>query len=55
MQCFPVLPEAMVSINEDPRAVAERYVLALQEGYVKASFFKALVIGSAGVGKTHFF
>lgn len=52
MQPFRIT-EATLSIDEDPRSVAQRYELALREGYVRASFLKVLVIGSAGVGKTH--
>ena len=40
-------------INEDPRSAAERYDDALREGYINAHLLKVLIIGSAGVGKTH--
>ena len=42
-----------MTIDEDPRAAVVRYQDALKEGYVLASFVKILIIGAAGVGKTH--
>ena len=47
------LVETKATIAEDPRSAAERYENALKEGYVEASLMKVLIIGSAGVGKTH--
>ena len=38
---------------EDPRAAHLRYQLALEDGFVSAYFMKILIVGAAGVGKTH--
>ena len=40
-------------INEDPRVVLARYGDALKDGFVSAYLMKILIIGAAGVGKTH--
>eukprot|EP00731_Ephydatia_muelleri_P024038 Em0016g309a len=45
--------ETGVAVDEDPRAAVARYQDALKDGYVLASFVKILIIGAAGVGKTH--
>eukprot|EP00731_Ephydatia_muelleri_P016933 Em0010g31a len=42
-----------LTCDEDPRGIAERYDRALKEGYVDARLTKVLIVGSAGVGKTH--
>ena len=42
-----------MTIKEDPRAAVVRYQDALNHGYVLATFVKILIIGAAGVGKTH--
>ena len=40
-------------ITEDPRTVLNRYKEALKNGFVSAYLIKVLIIGAAGVGKTH--
>ena len=40
-------------IQEDPRAALQRYRNALKDGFVSANIMKILIIGAAGVGKTH--
>ena len=45
--------ESKATCNEDPRALAAQYESALKEGFVEAHFTKVLIVGSAGVGKTH--
>ena len=40
-------------IQEDPRAALQRYKNALKDGFVSANIMKILIIGAAGVGKTH--
>ena len=47
--------ETATTIQEDPRAAHQRYKDALKDGFVSAHFMKILVVGSAGVGKTHLF
>ena len=47
--------ETATTIQEDPRAAHQRYKDALKGGFVSAHFTKILIIGSAGVGKTHLF
>ena len=42
-----------MTLKEDPRAAVVRYQDALKDGYVLATFVKVLIIGAAGVGKTH--
>ena len=42
-----------MTIDEDPRAAVVRYQDALKDGYVSAHLMKILIIGAAGVGKTH--
>ncbi|KAL5491465.1 hypothetical protein EMCRGX_G016755 [Ephydatia muelleri] len=41
------------TIQEDPRAALQRYRNALKDGFVSANIIKILIIGAAGVGKTH--
>ena len=41
------------TIQEDPRAALQRYKNALKDGFVSANIMKILIIGAAGVGKTH--
>ena len=41
------------TIQEDPRAALQRYKNALKDGFVSANIIKILIIGAAGVGKTH--
>ena len=41
------------TIHEDPRAALQRYKNALKDGFVSANIIKILIIGAAGVGKTH--
>ena len=53
MECLAIVLESGVTIDEDPRAAVVRYQDALKEGYVLATFVKILIIGAAGVGKTH--
>ena len=38
---------------EDPRAAHLQYQLALEDGFVSAYFMKILIVGAAGVRKTH--
>ena len=40
-------------IGEDPRAAYERYRHALKDGSVSAYLIKIVIVGAAGVGKTH--
>ena len=40
-------------IQEDPTAALQRYRNALKDGFVSANIMKILIIGAAGVGKTH--
>ena len=47
--------ETATTIQEDPRAAHQRYKDALKGGFVSAHLMKILIIGSAGVGKTHLF
>ena len=47
--------ETATTIKEDPRAAHQRYKDALKDGYVSAKVMKILIIGAAGVGKTHLF
>ena len=47
--------ETATTIPEDPRAAHKRYKDALKEGFVSAKVVKILIIGAAGVGKTHLF
>ena len=47
--------ETAVNIQEDPRAAHQRYKDALKGGFVSAHLMKIMIIGSAGVGKTHLF
>ena len=51
MIIFPTETER--KIEEDPRATYKRYLDALKEGSVSAYLFKILIVGAAGVGKTH--
>ena len=48
-----IFTDSCVTVQEDPRAAVERYENALKDGYISASFVKILIIGAAGVGKTH--
>lgn len=48
-----ILIETHTTIPEDPRAVHKRYKDALADGSVSAKVMKILIIGAAGVGKTH--
>ena len=50
-----LLIETATTIQEDPRAAHQRYKDALKDGYVSAKVMKILIIGAAGVGKTHLF
>ena len=45
--------EMKIRVPEDPRKAVIRYKQALKEGYVSAYLIKVLIIGAAGVGKTH--
>eukprot|EP00731_Ephydatia_muelleri_P014968 Em0008g688a len=45
--------ETATTIQEDPRAAHQRYKDALKDGFVSAKLMKILIIGAAGVGKTH--
>eukprot|EP00731_Ephydatia_muelleri_P038873 Em0959g1a len=47
--------ETATTIQEDPRAAHQRYKDALKDGSVSAKVMKILIIGAAGVGKTHLF
>ena len=47
--------ETITTIKEDPRAAHQRYKDALKDGFVSAKVMKILIIGAAGVGKTHLF
>ena len=47
--------ETATTIHEDPRAAHQRYKDALKDGSVSAKVMKILIIGAAGVGKTHLF
>ena len=47
--------ETATTIQEDPRAAHQRYKDALKDGFVSAHLMKILIVGSAGVGKTHLF
>ena len=47
--------ETATTIKEDPRAAHQRYKDALKDGFVSAKVMKILIIGAAGVGKTHLF
>ena len=47
--------ETSTTIQEDPRAAHQRYKDALKFGFVSAYLRKILIIGAAGVGKTHLF
>ena len=47
--------ETATTIQEDPRAAHQRYKDALKDGFVSAKVMKILIIGAAGVGKTHLF
>ena len=40
-------------VAEDPRKAVRRYKQALKNGFVSAYPMKVLIIGAAGVGKTH--
>ena len=42
-----------IRVPEDPRKAVIRYKQALKEGFVSAYLIKVLIIGAAGVGKTH--
>ena len=50
---YVILIETHTTIPEDPRAVHKRYKDALADGSVSAKVMKILIIGAAGVGKTH--
>ncbi|KAL5515567.1 hypothetical protein EMCRGX_G000749 [Ephydatia muelleri] len=45
--------ETKKRVQEDPRKAVIRYQEALKEGFVSAYLIKVLIIGAAGVGKTH--
>ena len=52
-KCLVIATETAVVIDEDPRAAVARYQDALKDGFVSAYLMKILIIGAAGVGKTH--
>ena len=52
-KCLVITIETSVVIDEDPRAAVARYQDALKDGFVSAYLMKILIIGAAGVGKTH--
>ncbi|KAL5483958.1 hypothetical protein EMCRGX_G020379 [Ephydatia muelleri] len=45
--------ETAATVEEDPRAAVVRYQYALKKGFVSAYLIKVLIVGAAGVGKTH--
>lgn len=45
--------DELVQCKEHPMHARERYKQALKEGFVEAELLKIVIIGGAGVGKTH--
>ena len=50
---YLLLLETATTLLEDPRAAHQRYKNALKDGFVSATVMKILIVGAAGVGKTH--